>query len=360
MQQKKEKFYYNVAKHSFDDILLNIYLQWNKDMYQNNGITQRIMAKLLGCSATKVNRYINNSDIKSIPQETGKNLRYSPLDTRKVISVLSPPHSIKKKIQCFYNFKGGTGKTSVAFQASSHLALLGYKILVVDADPQAHLSTALGFSEEAEQGATLYDVLVGGLDVREAILPIYEGFDCIVSNLSLTRIELPLTQMPRREHRVIKTFEPLKQEYDFIIFDTNPTISHLNRNIIVASDRINIVCETQPFSVNGLGILMTDLGNFFLEMGSTTPEIYIIPNKYEGKMSTAQETMGLLYQKYGEYIVRDFALRKSEDINVSAKISLPLAFFCKTNSNALSDIIELLNHIIDNSKSSDSLFEGET
>ena len=324
-------------------------LDQNK-IFEKKGVTQRIMALLVGCSPAKVNRYVKSNNIKCLDLGRPKKLKFSIKDTRRIVSGLLPLKKVKKKSHCFYNFKGGTGKTSITFQVSSHLALMGYKVLVVDADPQAHLSAALGFYDDIDDGLTLYDVIVGGLSIDDVIRPVYEGFDCITSNLSLTRVELPLTQFTKREEIIKFVFEPLKERYDFIIFDTNPTISHLNRNIVVASDKINIVSETQPFSINGLKILMEDLKSFFHDMRAEIPDIVIIPNKYEGKMSTAQEAMGLLHKVYTRHLIRDFVLRKSEDFNISAKTSLPFAFFCKTNSNAMFDIFEFLHHFLSESQ----------
>ena len=249
------------------------------------------------------------------------------------------------RLMMFYNFKGGTGKTSVCFQVSTHLALMGFRVLVVDCDPQAHLSTSLGF-DSTHENPTLSDVVMETVSVDRAIQNVYEGLDCIPSNLSLTRLEVILNDLPKREERLKILFEPLKDRYDFIIFDSNPTISLLNRNILVCSDIITIVCETQPYSLNGLKLLMEDMVKFFKNMQLVFPKILLVPNKYEDRSSNAAEAMTVLRKYYVEYMLVDFAIRRSEDVNTSAKLSLPLAFFVRSNSIAMEDFSDLIHSIL--------------
>ena len=140
--------------------------------------------------------------------------------------------------------------------------------------------------------------------------------------------------------------DTLYDKYDFIIIDANPNINQINRNVINASQVINIVCETQPFSIMGLSLLYEDMNNFFARMKKSTPIINIIPNKYEDRVSTSAEAMHTLRENFSSYMKPDFAVRKSEDFNISAKSALPLSFFCKQTSNAWEDIVEVIHHII--------------
>jgi chromosome partitioning protein len=316
----------------------------------NSDITAslRVLAQLANVNPSTVSRYISASKITPIDPNSKKH-KYTYNDCRLVLRELYAKHKkLKHKVHCFYNFKGGTGKTSLCYQIATHLALCGFKVLAIDADPQAHLSTLFGFNS-MDDFLTLYDVVAENIPLKQAIQPIQEGLDCIPSNLSLTKISLPLDQMPKREEILKNIFQPIEKEYDFIIFDTNPTISTLNRNIVVYSDIINVVCETQPLSINGLKILFDDLQKFYNLMRMKIPKMFIIPNKYEDKSGSSAESMTALRLYYEKYLKPDFAVRKSEDINSSAKYGLPLATFVRKNSNALEDIVELLGHFVDNS-----------
>lgn len=323
--------------------------------YKGLGVTQKIMSELTGVNPSSVNKYVISNSFKPIDATVNRNIRYSIPNTRKIITSLEHKSRFTgKSTMCFYNFKGGVGKTSICFQVASHLAIKGYNVLVVDADPQGHLSTSFGFDTDGKF-LTLYDIVVRDLPVEEAIVNIYEGLDCIPSNISLTRLEPALNELPKREERIKIAFSGIKNRYDFIIFDTNPTISHINRNIITFTDLINIVVETQAYALNGLKLLMSDLKTFYKSMMMNAPEILIVPNKYEERTAASGEAMAVLREYYSDYVIPDFAIRKSEEFNTSAKNSAPLALFCRSNSIAFEDLNEVLNFITNKLKERFSL-----
>lgn len=315
---------------------------------EKDGLIQRTIAALSDVSPTTVSRFISSNSFEPLDTSAPRNQRFSISDSREVVRTLSSMNNqkISKKKFSFYNFKGGVGKTSICFQLSSHLALMGYNVLVIDADPQAHLSTSFGFSSDNNY-LTLYDLLIRGEQFNNVKKEIFKGFDCIPSNLSLTRLEDELAKTDNKSSQMSLYFREMEANYDFIFIDTNPTISLLNRNVVLFSDVINIVCETQPYSLNGLKLLLEDLEKFYSHMNIAERDINIIPNKYEDRASSSAEAMTALRDFYGEYIKPDFAIRKSEDINISAKLGKPLALFAKKNSIALEDIVELLHFYLD-------------
>jgi len=315
---------------------------------EKDGLVQWTIAKLCDTSAPTVSRYITSNGYKPLDLSIHRNQRYSIDSSRKIIKgLLSKSKStIKKKKFAFYNFKGGTGKTSLCFQVSTHIALMGYKVLIIDTDPQGHLSTSCGFPND-DSFLTLYDFLIKKIKFVDIKKTIFEGLDCIPSNLSLTRLEVELNQLPKREERFSIELAEIEKEYDFIFIDTNPTISLLNRNVITFCDVINIVCETQPYSLNGLKLLVEDLERFYSHMRIHSRELNIIPNKYEDRTSSSAEAMTALREYYGPYIKPDYAVRRSEDINTGAKLGKPLALFAKKNSIALADIVELVHYLLE-------------
>jgi len=293
---------------------------------------------------SSVSRYITQNNITAEDEKNNKRRKYSYKTTRNIVKHFGFTDLVpKKKVHVFFNFKGGTGKTTLCYQISSFFALCGFKVLVIDCDPQAHLSYSFGLNIYDDY-KTLYDVIVNKVNLNDAILEVYEGLDCIPSNLSLTRLELPLNQMANREKVFSKLIEPIKAKYDFIFIDTNPTISTLNRNITLAADDLNIVCETQPYSLKGLEILIDEIKNFS-EIMESQINLKIIPNKYEAKTATSQEALGKLRSEYKNYLMNS-VVRKCEDINISAKKMQPIFFWCSKNSLAFEDICDLGREMI--------------
>ena len=158
-----------------------------------------------------------------------------------------------------------------------------------------------------------------------------------------------INEMPKREERISLLLQPLLDRYDFIIFDTNPTISYLNRNVITCCDVINIVVETQAYSLNGVKLLLSDIQSFCKSMMIDVPEISMFPNKYEDRAATSAEAMAVLNKFYSKYLIPNFAIRKSEEFNIAGKLSKPLAFFCRHNSIAFEDVLDVMKSIVEKS-----------
>lgn len=315
-------------------------------MYTDAGPTPLHIAALSGLSYDIIHRRLKESNVLPLPNSPKKNRKYPIEGCRNILKeFFASKHMISKKIHAFYNFKGGVGKTSLSFQASFHLSLLGFNVLLIDTDPQANLTNCFGLMPDLST-PTLYDILIKGIPLEKSKISIFPGLDFIQSNISLTRLETELMYQTRKEEMLIDIIDPLYEAYDFIIIDANPNINQINRNVINASQVINIVCETQPFSIMGLSLLYEDMNNFFSRMKKRLPTINIIPNKYEDRVSTSAEAMHTLREHFSPYLKKDFAIRKSEDFNISAKSALPLSFFCKQNSNAWEDIVELIHYMI--------------
>lgn len=314
--------------------------------FSGHGITQKIFSDLLSVSPSTINKVVSERGLKPLDSNASRNIRYSIEDMRSLAEKFKEkPKESSCKVLSFYNFKGGVGKTSLCYEVSTHLALMGYNVLVVDADPQAHLSTALSFDTSLEY-PTLFDVIMRDLIPETSICKIFSGLDCLPANLSLTRLEADLDTLPRREERVSIALSRLKSKYDFIIFDCNPTISRLNMNIVSFSDMLPIVVETQLFAINGLKMLLQDLEKFCERMIIKMPEIVVIPNKYEERTASAGEAISLLKKYYGKYVIPDFAVRMSEELKSSTKLSLPLALFCRSNSIAFEDVVEVIHYLL--------------
>ncbi len=310
-----------------------------------DGLTQVLMARMADVVPATISRFISRNKILPLGSNGKRNIRYSIENSRDVIRSIKEKKTIKHKCHAFYNFKGGTGKTSLCYQVSTHVALMGYDVLVIDTDPQAHLTSSFDI-KGFEKKETLYDCIVKQKNIDEIIINVFPGCDVVPSNLSLTRLEPELNNLARREERLDIILNNIKEKYDFVFIDTNPTISILNRNVIVTANCLDVVAETQPFSLMGLKYLVEDIERFYNQMQIAPRQLNVIPNKYEDRSSNAAEAMSVLRKYYGGYIKEDFAIRKSEDIVNSSKISKPVTLFAKKNSNAVEDILELVKYII--------------
>jgi len=327
--------------------------------YDEYGLNTNFMCALSGLNYSRISRAVSAAEVAPLPNSTKRNARYSIHDCRKILSEFTKklnPISKGDKVHAFFNFKGGTGKTSICYQVSTHLALCGYNVLVVDTDQQGNTTSTMGYTDNTKY-PSLYDGIEKNLPHDKLILNVFEGLDLIPANFSLVHLEKILRDKTHREFAIKRYLSEMEDKYDFIFFDCNPSVSHINRSVLTFSNHLNIVTETHPYSLQVLPVLMADTETYFNELELDTPKIFIIPNKYEDRSTTSAEAMSVLVNQYGEMLEPDFAVRKSEDFLKSARDHLPLSFFCKSNSIAFEDISDLVRIIIKHSRASENLFE---
>lgn len=324
------------------------------DKYVSLGIPLRLMEMLSGNHFSTLYKYAQNNNIFPMESKKKRNTKYSIPSVRKILnhfySSKNPINKNKKKIAKFH-FKGGTGKSSLAVEEAVVLALLGYKVLIFDGDQQGHSSNTLGL-DYSQKFYTYFDCLKNNLSLNDIIIPLFEGLDCIPANLSLSDVDEALEKFKESDRVKILTnhLEKIEDNYDFIIFDTGPSITDLNRNIFYTCDVIDIVCNTHPQSMQSLGHIWEYLERFCEKHDKKFPEIFITPNIYEDRVSSSSETMTYLKNHWGNYIIPDFAVRKSEDFPRAFLEQTPIAFSCKVNSIAFADVAEVVKNIIEKCK----------
>ncbi len=153
------------------------------------------------------------------------------------------------------NQKGGVGKTTTAFILCCGLIKRGYKVLSIDADPQTNLSYTAGFMEDNEE-YNLYRLFKNKeLSSLQVIQKTDLKFDLIPGSLNLAGADLEFNQTGR-EYILKKIIEPLKNNYDFCVIDTPPTLGILTINALTASDSIIIPMKADIYSIQGFSQLL--------------------------------------------------------------------------------------------------------
>ncbi len=168
---------------------------------------------------------------------------------------------MQARIRAVANQKGGVGKTTTAINLAASLALAEQRVLLVDMDPQANLTSGIGLKGRAAAGGTIYQALTSDVeDPRAFVLPTpIAGLSLIPSDRNLTGAEIDLVTLADREHRLRRLLDQLREDFDYIFVDTPPSLGLLTLNALVAADAVLIPLNCEYFALEGLADLVATL-----------------------------------------------------------------------------------------------------
>ena len=159
------------------------------------------------------------------------------------------------------NQKGGVAKTTTAINLSASLAMANQRVLLVDLDPQANLTSGLGQKGQSGEAGTIYDALTGDhTDPRAFVIPTgIDHLSLIPADRDLTGAEIELVALNEREQRLRRLLVPLREEYDVIFVDSPPSLGLLTLNALVAADSVLIPLNGEYFALEGIAELMSTI-----------------------------------------------------------------------------------------------------
>jgi chromosome partitioning protein len=303
-------------------------------------------ASLLGISKAALLRMETDGTLPQPRMNNGMRA-YLPEDVQDYLQRLGKaPLLTSTRRQIFLNFKGGTGKTSISAFYSFRLAQLGMKVLMIDLDPQGHLTQCLGI-DHSSFDATLYNVLIERTDIQDVIIDTrMKNLKLIPANLDLSPVELSLTSMNARELRLRKSIAAIQEDYDVIVMDASPSIGLLNLNGILASNELFVPVLADFLSYHGLKILFETLTTIEDDFDFLLDNIYIFLNHFNASHNICLRSREALEKHYSGYLMKTI-IRQDTKIAEAASMGMPIHQFAPNNRGA-ADIDSFIREVFPN------------
>ncbi|HLN73319.1 MAG: ParA family protein [Methylococcaceae bacterium] len=264
------------------------------------------------------------------------------------------------KVIALANQKGGVGKTTTAINLAASLAVLEYKVLIIDADPQANATSGVGFDVKNVK-TSIYECIVDELDPRKIILNTeIPGLDLIPSHIDLVGAEIEMLNLPNRERVLRHVIEKIRGDYDFILIDCSPSLGLITVNSLTAADSVIIPVQCEYFALEGLGKLLNTIK---IIQSKLHPELEIegfLLTMYDSRLNLSNQVMEEV-KKHFQEMVFESVIHRNIKLSEAPSYGQPAILYDATSKGSAS-YMNLARELLQNNgmtkiKNSDKIIE---
>jgi chromosome partitioning protein len=212
--------------------------------------------------------------------------------------------SFNTKIIALSNQKGGVGKTTSAVNIASFLAITETPVLLIDMDPQANASTALGMQKN-EISQSIYEVIINNITIKSCIQKTeIEYLDIVPSSSKLAGAEIELVSMFTRESVLKESIKEVMGKYKYIIIDCPPSLGLLTVNVLTASHSIIIPIQCEYYALEGLSQLLNTIRLIQNNLNAKLEIEGILITMYDSRLNLSQQVLQEVKEYFGEKVYK--------------------------------------------------------
>jgi chromosome partitioning protein len=232
------------------------------------------------------------------------------------------------------NQKGGVGKTTTAVNLGAALAELGYRVLVIDLDPQGNATTGLGINTR-NLDAAIYDVILRDVPVEDTIEPTsLRNLFVVPATLDLAGAEIELVPVFSRELRVRRALEQVSDDFDFILIDCPPSLGLLTVNGLAAATEVVVPIQCEYYALEGLSQLLRSIE---LVQNNLNPQLRlstVILTMYDARTRLAEQVVAEVRSHFGDRVCRSVVPRTVR-LSEAPSFGQPIILFDSSSRGAI-------------------------
>jgi len=206
------------------------------------------------------------------------------------------------RIVAIANQKGGVGKTTTAINIAASMASRGYRVLLVDFDPQGNASSGVGYTRDRIE-LSIYDALVGDVAMQDVIRPTeITTLFVVPATTDLVGAEIELISAERRERFLADALAAVAHDYDYVVVDCPPSLGLLTLNALVAANGVIVPMQAEYFALEGLSALVATIDKVKAAYNPSLTIDGVLFTMFDGRLSVAQQVREEVAKFFGDKV----------------------------------------------------------